>query len=51
MNILTIVIVRLFPTVRLNLINHMLALFHAKFACNSACGNLVFRWESCKGCV
>ena len=29
----------------------MLALFHAKFACNLAISNLVFRWESCKGSV
>ena len=38
-------------TVRLNLINHVLALFHDKFACNIALRNLVFRWESCKGSV
>ena len=37
--------------VRLNLINHVLALFHYKFACNTALRNLVFRWESCKGSV
>ena len=37
--------------VRLNLFNHMLALFHAKFACNSVKRYPVFRWESCKGCV
>ena len=37
--------------VRLNLINHVLALFHDKFACNTALRNLVFRWESCKGSV
>ena len=37
--------------VRLNLINHVLALFHDKFACNIALRNLVFRWESCKGSV
>ena len=34
--------------VRLNLINHVLALFRDKFACNTALRNLVFRWESCK---
>ena len=32
-------------TIRLNLINHTLALFHAKFAYNSACRNPIFRWE------
>ena len=37
--------------VRLNLINHALALFHDKFACNIALRNIVFRWESCKGSV
>ena len=37
--------------VRLNLINHVLALFHDKFVCNSALRNPVFRWESCKGSV
>ena len=37
--------------VRLNLINHVLALFHDKFACNITLSNLVFRWESCKGSV
>ena len=26
-----------------------MALFHAKFACNLAISNPVFRWESCKG--
>ena len=36
---------------RLNLINHVLALFHDKFACNTALRNPVFRWESCKGSV
>ena len=29
--------------VRLNFINHVLALFHDKFACNIALRNLVFR--------
>ena len=37
--------------VRLNLINHVLALFRDKFAYNSALRNPVFRWESCKGSV
>ena len=37
--------------VRLNLINHVLALFHDKFACNITFRNPVFRWESCKGSV
>ena len=37
--------------IRLNLINHLLALFRAKFACNLAINNPVFRWESCKGSV
>ena len=37
--------------VRLNLINHVLALFRDKFACNTALRNPVFRWESCKGSV
>ena len=37
--------------VRLNLFNHVLALFCAKFACNSTIRNSVFRWELCKGCV
>ena len=35
--------------VRLNLINHVLALFRDIFACNTALRNPVFRWESCKG--
>ena len=29
----------------------MLALFRAKFACNLAISNPVFRWQSCKGSV
>ena len=29
----------------------LLALFHAKFACNSAFRNPIFMWESCKGSV
>ena len=37
--------------VRLNLFNHVLALFRAKFACNLAIRYLVFRWELCKGSV
>ena len=37
--------------VRLNLFNHVMALFHAKFACNLAIRYPVFRWELCKGCV
>ena len=37
--------------VRLNLFNHLLALFRTKFACNSAIRYPVFRWESCKGCM
>ena len=39
------------PIVRLNLFNHVLALFLIKFACNSAFRNPVFRWELCKGSV
>ena len=38
-------------TVRLNLFNHVLPLFRAKFACNTTIRYLVFRWELCKGCV
>ena len=37
--------------VRLNLINQLLALFRAKFACILAISNPVFRWESCKDSV
>ena len=37
--------------VRLNLFNHVLALFCDKFACISTIRYPVFRWESCKGCV
>ena len=37
--------------IRLNLFNHVLALFRAKFTCISAIRYLVFRWELCKGCV
>ena len=40
-----------FANVRLNLFNHVLALFYAKFACNLAIRYLVFRWELCKGNV
>ena len=38
-------------SLRLNLFNHVLALFRAKFVCISAIRYHVFRWESCKGCV
>ena len=38
-------------SVRLNLFNHVLGLFHAKFACNLAIRYPVFRWELCKGSV
>ena len=38
-------------SVRLNLINHVLALFRGKFVYNTALRNPVFRWESCKGSV
>ena len=31
--------------VKLNLFNYVLALFHAKFVCNSGFRNPVFRWE------
>ena len=37
--------------VRLNLFNHVLTLFRAKFAYNLAIRYLVFRWELCKGSV
>ena len=37
--------------VRLNLINYLVGLFCAKFACILAISNPVFRWESCKGSV
>ena len=37
--------------VRLNLFNHVLALFCAKFACNLEIRYLVFRWDLCKGSV
>ena len=37
--------------VRLNLFNHVLALFCVKFACILTIRYHVFRWESCKGCV
>ena len=40
-----------FGIVRLNLFNHVLALFRTKFACNLAIRYLVFKWELCKGCV
>ena len=38
-------------TVRLNLFNHVLVLFHAKFAYNLAIRYPVFGWDSCKGSV
>ena len=38
-------------SVRLNLFNHLLALFCAKFSCNLAIRYSVFRWDSCKGSV
>ena len=38
-------------TVRLNLFNHVLALFRVKFICNLAIRYPVFRWELCKGCM
>ena len=37
--------------VRLNLFNHVLALFHANFSCNLTIRYHVFRWELCKGSV
>ena len=37
--------------VRLNLFNHVLALFCVKFAYNLAIRYPVFRWELCKGSV
>jgi len=37
--------------VGLNLFNHVLALFCAKFACKLAIRYPVFRWELCKGNV
>ena len=37
--------------VRLNLFNHVLALFYAKFACNLAIRYHVFRWDLCEGSV
>ena len=37
--------------VRLNLFNHVLALLHAKFACNLAIRYPIFMWELCKGNV
>ena len=35
----------------MNLFNHVLALFHAKFACNLIIRYPVFRWETSKGYV
>ena len=42
---------REYKGVRLNLFNHVLALFCTKFACNLVIRYLVFRWELCKGSV
>ena len=41
----------IFEFVRLNLFNHVLALFRTKFACDSAIRYPIFRWELCKDCV
>ena len=41
----------MYTYVRLNLFNHVLALFSAKFTCISAIRYPVFMWELCKGCV
>ena len=41
----------IFLFVRLNLFNHVLALFRAKFTWNLAIKYSLFRWELCKGCV
>ena len=38
-------------SVRLNLFNHVLALFCAKFTCDLAIRYPVFRWELCKDSV
>ena len=38
-------------TVRVNLFNHVLVLFCAKFAYNLPIRYPVFRWELCKYCV
>ena len=38
-------------TIRLNLFNHVLSLFIAKFACILAIRYSVFKWELCKGCM
>ena len=37
--------------VRLNLFNHVLALFRAKFFCNLVIRYPIFRWKLCKGSV
>ena len=37
--------------IRLNLFNHVLALFRTRFACNLAIRYPVFRWQLCKGCM
>ena len=46
-----IVISKKFEFVKLNLFNHVLVLFCAKFACILAIRYPVFRWELCKDCV
>ena len=46
-----IVISKKFEFVRLNLFNHVLVLFRAKFAYILAIKYPIFRWELCKGCV
>ena len=38
-------------SVRLDLLNDVLALFHAKFAYISTIEYAVSRWELCMGCV
>ena len=38
-------------SVRLNLFNHVLALFRTKFAFNLAIRYPIFRWDLCKGSV
>ena len=35
----------------MNLFNHELVLFRAKFACILVIRDSVFKWELCKGCV
>ena len=41
----------LLGNVRLNLFNHVLALFNIKFAYILAIRYPIFRWKLCKGCV